>query len=626
MGCCVSSYADDGEAEVASDEVLLFDKEASDIEARWKMLAARYTESFCGPKTELPAAEESSVHAAIPTPKQIAADTPVSFSAELLAEAAAEEVTRGGGARKVLLCKFKPRAKKTKFLLSDIFGSDSSSEDEDDEEQMRKAKAKKKSNKRATANDFMIDDVDVADSDEDTFFLTDSEHEDGSSGLAEAAAVFVEGRYERKDRAIKKQQSKAAVDWLIQAMQAAHLDQEIAEGVKKLLAVFDFTANLGARGQWQRLQVELGQAMAALGAKRLAPLFDQFDLGTVMSAKTISKLFSIHPLAANLDGQKPSQELAMPALFSLIRNEINFDDPAAFGQRVALYVMRILFVLLNDRFQKMIAKVAEKAGCKYSGAAAKGYSRALVKLYKDYLKLSTPRAAFILDGLRALLTGDGVLSVHAAIGKLSELFEGLIQVKDPFDLPLDEREARNHLLLVNVTGVFDPNTTVKDLLDEPATKPLLAKMHEVTESAGEPNERHQRLFDEAVAVLRHPSLAAEQVKILVEVQITFTAYSDVKDEAHNMYDGSRAVDSNSLAAAFSGLMEEEVVADDLESASSNGQLSAARRLVLEEGADCLVYKDIQAFLEMIDASDSNQELVHEKQHLGRGYAPRVGVP
>merc|ERR1712166_1367881 len=161
-------------------------------------------------------------------------------------------------------------------------------------------------------------------------------------------------------------------------------------------------------------------------------------------------------------------------------------------------------------------------------------------------------------------------------------FGGVVQVKDPFDLPLDEREARNHLLLVNVTVVFDPKITVKDLLDEPATKELLAELRDTTD--GESKDKHQRLFDEAVEILRLPSLAAVPVKICGEVQITLTEIGKVRDAAHGMYDGRRAVDCQALYDAF-GAAVEEVVAKSLRGASEEGQLSAAMRLVAEEGAD-----------------------------------------
>ena len=137
--------------------------------------------------------------------------------------------------------------------------------------------------------------------------------------LAEAAAVFVDGRHERDSRSVKKQQVAAATTWLIDAMKTASLDPAIAAGVKQLLAARQFTRNLATFGQWNRLQEELRKAMLDLGEKRLAPLFDRFNLGTAMSAATVAMLFTVHPLAANLNGRKPSQELALPALVAVLR-------------------------------------------------------------------------------------------------------------------------------------------------------------------------------------------------------------------------------------------------------------------------------------------------------------------
>ena len=180
--------------------------------------------------------------------------------------------------------------------------------------------------------------------------------------FAEAALVFVEKRHDivGKDGALKKKQIKTATTWLILAMGVSHLDPAIAAAVKQLLACRMFTRNLSARGQWDRLRSELEQEMLKVGKAQLEQLYYEFNLGTVMSAETLAKLYFMNSAATKLNGSKPSQELVLPELFALLRSEIDFVDPAAFGERVALQVMRIVFVLLNDQFQQKVAKAAEK--------------------------------------------------------------------------------------------------------------------------------------------------------------------------------------------------------------------------------------------------------------------------
>eukprot|EP00729_Bicosta_minor_P019551 gene19551-20414_t len=392
-----------------------------------------------------------------------------------------------------------------------------------------------------------------------------------NGGMAEAAAVFVEGRGANTstDMATFMEQLEAATIWLIAAIKVAFLDPEIAAAAKQLLGTVKFTRNLSAARQWDRLQTELSKVMAEIGERQLAPLYKRFDLGNILNTKTVNKLWSVHPDAAAASHnlvptssskmKKPSQEVALPALMKLLRRKLRFDAPAEMAERVALHVMRILNALLNDRFQDMMAAAAKAVGCKHHRAGAKGYARSLVKLYKDYLQLPSPRAAFVLDGLRTLLTGDGVLSVQAAIREINRLFGGLVQLKNPFTLTEEQQTERCHLLLLNLTGIADFDIDFGTLLAEPEADRVMVELR--TAPDGEPASRWRTHFDQAKALLNDASLRKEPVKLCVEVQITLTSSADARGEMHYAYDVGRADDEAALFTNFAGVVEEKEATD-----------------------------------------------------------------
>lgn len=244
--------------------------------------------------------------------------------------------------------------------------------------------------------------------------------------------------------------------------------------------------------------------------------------------------------------------------------------------------MRILNTLLNDRFQDKMAMAAKAAGCKHHGVGAKGHARSLVKLYKDYLQLPSPRAAFVLDGLRTLLTGDGVLSVQAAIREINTLFGGLVQLKNPFTLTEAQQAARCHLLLLNLTGIADFEIDFGTLLVEPDAERVMTELREAPD--GEPASRWRTHFDQAKALLNDASLKKEPVKLCVEVQITLTSFADARREMHYAYDVGRANDPAALFTNFAGVVVEEE-ARTLGAACERGQLPVVQRLLAEKGAD-----------------------------------------
>ena len=411
--------------------------------------------------------------------------------------------------------------------------------------------------------------------------------------LAESASVFVEGRFEQEDQDVAQRQSADATGWLLAALPVAALDADIAAGIRQLLAVNYYTVNLGARKQWAPLLAGAHAVLAAVGRTQLAPLFTAHQLAERLGDARLRPLYTDHACVRTAAAAAArSQRLAMPQLFEVLQAQLAFGEPAAMAERVALHAVLLLSRLVNARFQSAMQGVAERSGCAFSGAPAKGYARSLVKLDADYQDRRSPRCASILDGLRCLLTGGGVGAVRAAIAGTSAACGGLVQLKNPFGLSEARRAERAHLLLLNLTVVFASGTTVAALLAEPAAAALLAGVR--ARPDGEPQERWERHFDAAVALLRTPALGPVPVTLCAEVQVTFDSFAVSRGAMHYPYDIVRAGDDGALArnfqsaggaAAGGAAPEPEEEGWDLASACGKGQLSVATRFLDAAGAD-----------------------------------------
>jgi hypothetical protein len=109
-----------------------------------------------------------------------------------------------------------------------------------------------------------------------------------------------------------------------------------------------------------------------------------------------------------------------------------------------------------------------------------------------------------MDLLRCLMTGPGVISIYAALAAISDDFGGVLNVKNPFDLPEEQRSKRNHLLLVNVVTIFDSGLRIGELMKRPQTAEIIAELR--ANPDGEPLERWSRMLDKAVAILTRKEL------------------------------------------------------------------------------------------------------------------------
>jgi hypothetical protein len=274
-------------------------------------------------------------------------------------------------------------------------------------------------------------------------------------GLPEVVRVFVEGRQtsSNANRAKRNEQIKDATTWLLEAVTVAALDADIADGIKQLLGALRFTTNLGAAQQWTRLEGGCKERLEAVGKEFLAPLFIQHNLAERMGAIAVSQTHSLHRIAARFKAEHPGKKLTqrevMAPLFELLCKEINFADPAAMPEHVALYAVLIIQHLLNDGFLAKVEAAAKRAGCKFSGAFPKGFARYgarfLVQVRVPGFPISLPRMPMPVGMNRTVATHAG-LNPASCVRSLQHAAHGCspIQASAQPRLMLQDNSSSRH--------------------------------------------------------------------------------------------------------------------------------------------------------------------------------------
>jgi ankyrin repeat protein len=266
---------------------------------------------------------------------------------------------------------------------------------------------------------------------------------------------------------------------------------------------------------------------------------------------------------------------------------LDFEDPVVMAERVSLVTTLMYTALIQPKFAAGMELLRTSLGpwCSCSTAGVKGYARAYVKTNSDYKKLASPRAQWIMDPLRCLMTGPGVVSIYAILTGLSNQGDGLLQLKNPFALDDERREQRAHLLLMNGNIIFDAGMTIGELVTGSAAENVFADFGGLTDH-GEPQERWVSMCKQARSILQHGSLVAVQASAGAEVQVTLDAVTTARGWMHYAYDCNRASTDIELYTNFAGIgkkMEEDE--HDLYTAAFDGLVELVKEFLEDSDED-----------------------------------------
>ena len=187
--------------------------------------------------------------------------------------------------------------------------------------------------------------------------------------------------------------------------------------------------------------VELKAHLTTLGDE-LLKFYTAKDLGNQLGDAVVNKVIKYHPAYA--DGSDYSQPSSVPATWAAVLPlkgaALDFSREAAhkMHERVYVHVLIMLGVAVNDLFRKRMKVLADAIGLKnheFQMPAPKAYSRALNKIYSDYLTQPSPRGAFNVDIMRCLMVSPSPAEMLTTIHQLqAHLGDGIAKVKNLFSL------------------------------------------------------------------------------------------------------------------------------------------------------------------------------------------------
>jgi hypothetical protein len=192
--------------------------------------------------------------------------------------------------------------------------------------------------------------------------------------LPDAVAGFINGTNTDANQDLKKhgEEGRAAVEWLIRAVTAAHAHPDIKKTARRLAAVDAFTASLQSYGidpndknsvaVFRHFRAQLKTHLATLGA-RLERLYDDENLGTFFSEDAVdNKLVFPNPEFEN--SPETTQGMVVPA----VENLFDYTDAAPvedMNEDKFLHAVMIIARLANPGFHARVLKVASRFGmCK----------------------------------------------------------------------------------------------------------------------------------------------------------------------------------------------------------------------------------------------------------------------
>eukprot|EP00588_Corethron_pennatum_P033435 CAMPEP_0194348694 /NCGR_PEP_ID=MMETSP0171-20130528/106672_1 /TAXON_ID=218684 /ORGANISM="Corethron pennatum, Strain L29A3" /LENGTH=737 /DNA_ID=CAMNT_0039116055 /DNA_START=64 /DNA_END=2273 /DNA_ORIENTATION=+ len=427
--------------------------------------------------------------------------------------------------------------------------------------------------------------------------------------LPESVQIWVDEKFtpwQEDDEKFKKQ-GAAVIPWLIDAIASCHLDEAFEDAVKKLFKVRKFTLNLGYMEQWDPLRAALSEKVEQ-NSRAALEVFEKNNLGLNLSDEEVRSCWTKHPevpkekkdlsqcivfpeLKSGGKSPKEKKDLSQCIVFPELKSGgelLDYNSIPRMDEQVALIAMLLVATAINNEFLDRVHAATATLVQQQDSPPPKGFPRANVKAKTDYRSFSKPRTGKCTDLIRVLLRVVSPYAQLEVIKALSKEFNGLCHLKNPFSLSVEKRASMGHLLITNITLIFNSTKTFGELLSDQGTLQKWEAFRGVPQ--GEPRERWERQVDLAIKFLSQKKLQREQVRLIGEVQIVLEDFHLLRHDGHHLYKVVRASNQGALYDDYAGVSK--VTGEDantLYSAAKCGQLDVATRL-LNHGAD-INYQD-----------------------------------
>lgn len=249
---------------------------------------------------------------------------------------------------------------------------------------------------------------------------------EGGTPLEEAMLwVNEKGDFVEKLDAEKEHQRILA--WLKGALPLAHKHSKVKDWIKRLLAVGDFTGNMGYMRIFDPLQAFCRERLIDVGRPLQAYYRDNEDV------RGLAKLYP-----DTLEGLASQGHLRQDDLLVGLSAPASFNMDTFEGESRYIHFLRLAALALNEPYQKMVAKAAGEG--KHKPCNIKGDARMRNKALAadDHRYEAKPRPAHNIDILRCCVTFEDVVSMRKGIEALVALARegcgGVGRVKNGFAL------------------------------------------------------------------------------------------------------------------------------------------------------------------------------------------------
>ena len=375
--------------------------------------------------------------------------------------------------------------------------------------------------------------------------------EQGVLPVPEEALRWVENKGDFMTKLNDEKETQVALKWLQKGLVNAHLSPNIKKEVKRLLAVDDFTSNMGYMEIFNPLQTFCKERLLEIGAP-LQQMYQQDK--TIQDLANLSPVLhpelANHPTISHLRQDHPIIGLSSP-----------FDHSNFNGESMYIHFIRLVALLINERYQEMVKNTVAPLGGDHKGCAIKGDSRmrnkALAK--DDHRSEEKPRPAMNIDISRCCTTFDNPESMKNGIEALVKTFSkegghgnsGIGRIKNGFALS-DEAAAKSfHYRSYMMNIIVDFGISFGELVKDPKSVEMLNNYVErLSENPKEPIGRWKRHAEAAVAHLRSKALSSQNVMMICEVQVLLRPYLHARKKMHLLYKVVRADSDVHLATQF----------------------------------------------------------------------------
>ena len=340
-------------------------------------------------------------------------------------------------------------------------------------------------------------------------------------------------------------EKKIALEWL-KNIKNAHLSPEIKTALKDLLAVTNFTENMGYMKTFAPLQKFCQEELLLIGGPLQQLYRDRNDIQEIsqINPPVHSKLTN----DTHLRQDHPAVGIVCPS---------SFDTSTFNGESKYIHLLRAIASLVNERFQSKIEVIVTPLGGKHKGCPWKGDSRMRNKAVAedDHRNEPKPRPASNIDIVRCCVTFDNVASFTKGIDAINLGFQngesGIGRIKNGFALTEEEAAKSFHYRSFMMNLIVDFDIKYGELVKEPASIAMLEKyLQAPPENPDENWGRWKNHVTEAINYLKSDAMSNQKVIMICEVQVLLDQYLKARKQMHLLYKVVRADSAAHLAKQF----------------------------------------------------------------------------